>query len=124
LRIWSLAQRYVYGRRNTRGPVQRGVGGPVPLIGKEANDIDEVQAGRYAQLDGIITEYRNPADDYFHSEVMPLLDHPSGRELARHVGTDRRTIDRIRSGQIRTPRAELRQALAQLAERIAGGSGS
>ena len=83
------------------------------LIGKEANNIDEVQAGRYAQLDEIITEYNDPASDHFHQQVMPLLDHLSGRKLARLVGTDRRTIDRIRSGQM--PRRALRKALERLA---------
>jgi hypothetical protein len=29
---------------------------PVRLIGKEASNIDEVQAGRYVQLNEIITE--------------------------------------------------------------------
>jgi hypothetical protein len=106
-------------RRNTRGFLQRRpvhLDGPVRLIGKEANNIDEVQAGRYAQLDDIITEYHNPTDDdTFHQQVMPLLDDIPGRELARIVGVDRRTIDRIRKGQV--PRVKLRQALTQLAKR-------
>jgi transcriptional regulator with XRE-family HTH domain len=46
---------------------------------------------------------------------MPLLDHMSGRELARLLGVDRRTIDRIRKGEIRAPGAELRKALTELA---------
>jgi hypothetical protein len=108
-------------RRNTCGLLQRRpihLVGPVRLIGKEANNIDEVQAGRYAQLDEIITEYHNPADDHFHKEVMPILDHLSGRELAALVGADRRTIDRIRRGQ--APRPELRHTLTQLARRFTG----
>jgi hypothetical protein len=107
-------------RRNTRGLLQRRpihLAGPVRLIGKEANNIDEAQAGRYAQLDEIITEYHNPGDDQFHREVMPLLDHFSGRELARLVAADRRTIDRIRAGQM--PRPTLRTSLTALAGRIA-----
>jgi hypothetical protein len=104
-------------RRSTRGILQRrqvDLTCPVRLIGKEANNIDEPQAGRYAQLGEIVAEYHNPTDDHFHLHVMPLFDYLSGRELARLVGTDRRTIDRIRAG--RTPRRELRQALTQLAE--------
>jgi hypothetical protein len=105
-------------RRNTRGLLQRrriDLARPVRLIGKEANNIDDVQAGRYAHFDEIITEYHDRADDHFHREVMARLDHLSGRELARLVCVDRRTIDRIRKGQ--TPRPELRQALAELAKR-------
>jgi hypothetical protein len=44
---------------------------------------------------------------------MPLLDDIPARELARIVGVHRRTIDRIRKGQM--PRPELRQALTELA---------
>ncbi len=104
--------------RNTPGLLQRRrvhLAGPPRLIGKEANNIKEVQAGRYAQLDEIITEYDDAADDHFHREVMPLLDHLSGRELAGLVGADRRTIDRIRNGQ--RPQARLREALERLAIR-------
>jgi hypothetical protein len=78
-----------------------------------ANNIGEVQAGRYAQLDEVITEYHNPADDQFHQHVIPLLDNLSGRELASLIGVDRRTVDRIRKGQV--PRHPLREALERLA---------
>jgi hypothetical protein len=108
-------------RRDTRGLLQRRpvhLEGSPRLIGKEANNIDEVQAGRYAQLDEIVTEYHNAADDHFHREVMPLLDHLSGRELARLVGVDRRTIDRIRKGKIRTPGPKVRHPLTQLTKRL------
>jgi len=40
----------------------------------------------------------------------------SGRELARVVGMDRRTIDRIRRGQ--APRPRLRDKLTELAVEI------
>jgi hypothetical protein len=106
-------------RRNTRGLLQRRpirLAGLVRLIGKEANNIEEVQAGLYAQPDEIITEYHDPADDHFHQQVIPLLDHLSGRELARHVGADRRTIDRVRGGQM--PRRPLRRAFEGLADNV------
>ena len=69
-------------RRNTRGLLQRrrvDLTSPPLLIGKEANNIDEAQARRYAQLDEIINEYHNPTDDHFHQQVMPALDHLTGR---------------------------------------------
>jgi hypothetical protein len=84
-------------RRNTRGLLQRrrvDLACPPRLIGKEANNIDEVKAGRYVQLDEIITEYHDPAKDHFHRDVMSRLDHLSGRELARLTDVDRRTVDR------------------------------
>jgi hypothetical protein len=105
--------------RNTRGLLQRrriDLTGPVRLIGKEANNIDEAQAGRYAQLDEIITEYHDPSDDHFHQQVMPLLHYLSGREIAGQVGVDRRTIDRVRAGQM--PRRPLRGTLEWLANEV------
>jgi hypothetical protein len=106
-------------RRNSRGLLQRrriDLVASVRLIGKEANDIEEVQAGRYAQLDEIITEYVNSIDDHFHQQVMPCSTSVRAR-LARLVGANRWTIDRIRKGQ--TPRPELRPALNELAVRLA-----
>jgi hypothetical protein len=76
-------------RHGTVGLLKRrrvNVAGSVRLIGKEANNIEDVQAGRYAQLDEIIAEYHDPTDAHFHQHVMPLLDHLSGRELAGLVG--------------------------------------
>jgi hypothetical protein len=108
-------------RRNTRGLLQRRsvhLDGRERLIGKEANNIDEVQAGRYAQLDEIITEYCDANEDHFHKDVLPLLDRLSSREIARLVGVDRRTIDRIRKGEIRAPGAQLREAITQLATHL------
>jgi hypothetical protein len=105
-------------RRNTRGLLERRpvqLAGYPRLIGKEANNIDEAQAGRYAQLNEIITEYRDPGDDHFDRQIMSAVSHVPSRELARLVGVDRRTIDRIRKGQ--TPRAGLRLALTQVALR-------
>jgi hypothetical protein len=106
-------------QRNTRGILKRrrvNLAGPARLIGKEANNIDEAQAGRYAQLDEVITEYHEPTDDHFHREVMLLLVDLPGRELARLVGVDRRTIDRVRAGQM--PRRPLREALERLAQQL------
>ncbi len=45
--------------------------------------------------------------------MLPVLTHLSGRELAKNIGGDRRTIDRIRAGQ--QPRPQLANRLLQLA---------
>jgi hypothetical protein len=100
--------------RNTRGLLQRRpihLAGPVRLIGKEANNIDNVQAGLYAQLHEIITEYVK--DDHFHQQVMPLPDDLSGHKLARRVGAHPRTIHRIRAEQM--PRPALGNRIIDLA---------
>lgn len=89
----------------------------VRLIGKETNRLDEVQAGLIGTLGDVLTKYDDPSDRAFHRLVMPVLDRYSGRELAYLVGSDRRTIDRVRRGQL--PRAILAARLGALAEKQA-----
>ncbi len=87
---------------------------PTRLIGKEANKLDEVQAGLISSLSDVVTEYGRDDDGaVLHNLVLPVLSQLSGRELAKHTGTHRRTIDRIRAGQ--QPRPQLANRLLQLA---------
>jgi hypothetical protein len=85
----------------------------VRYIGKEANRLDDVQAGLVGQLGEVLNEYDDPNDSWVHRLVLPVLAGYSGRQLATLLGTDRRTIDRIRAGQM--PRPGLRDALLHLA---------
>ncbi len=106
--------------RNTNGVLQRRpvtLAGTARLIGKEANHLDDVQAGLITNLGDVLNQYNNPDDDTFHRLVMPVLDRYSGHQLAALVGTDRRTIDRIRKGQ--HPRPDLGGTLSDLAVRLA-----
>jgi hypothetical protein len=82
-------------------------------IGKEANKLEDVQAGLVAQLGDVVNDYGTGGDGVFHRDVLPRLGHFSGRQLANLVGTDRRTIDRIRAGG--PARTQLRHALIALA---------
>ncbi len=107
-------------RRDTAGVLHRRavhLAGTARLIGKEANHLDDVQAGLITILGDVLHHYNNPHDDTFHGLVMPVLDRYSGRELAALTGVDRRTIDRIRDGQ--RPRPALGARLTQLAETVA-----
>lgn len=102
--------------RSTRGMLQRRpvhIAGRPRHIGKEANNIDNVQAGLHASQGEILTEYDDPHEDTIHQLVMPVLSAHPGQALARLVGCDRRTINRIRNGQ--TPRPELRASLTAIA---------
>jgi hypothetical protein len=89
----------------------------VQLIGKEANNIDEAQAGRYAQLNEIITEYLDSTDDHFHQHVIRSSIICQGENLHGSSAVDRRIIDRVRAGQM--PRPALRTSLTALTVRIA-----
>ncbi len=87
------------------------------LIGKEANKLDEVQAGLHGDLADVVTEYVCPSTVVLQRLVLPVLGRYSGRSLAALVGTDRRTIDRIRHGK--QPRPRLATDLTRLAVRLA-----
>ncbi len=99
--------------------------GTVHLIGKEANKLDEVQAGLHGDLAQVVTEYPCPNTVVLQRLVLPVLDRYSGRQLAALVGTDRRTIDRIRHGQQPRPRlaADLTRLAIKLAERDLASGG-
>ncbi len=89
--------------RTTRGVLSRRpvhAIGPATLIGKEANRLDDVQQGLVDGLDEVLTTYTDPVDaGLLRDLVLPVLARYSGRDLAKRVGCDHRTIDRIRRGQ-------------------------
>ncbi len=103
----------------TRGVIRRR---PVHVrdtryIGKEANNLDNVQAGLVGRLGDVLNEYDDPGTDRFHRLVLPVLARYTGRELATLVGVDHRTIDRIRDGS--QPRAGRAKVLRDLAVDLA-----
>jgi hypothetical protein len=102
-------------RRGTRGLLRRRpvVAGEVRRIGKEANKLEDVQAGLIAQLGDVVNDYPDPQHSHFHNHVLPVLDSYSGRQLAELLGTDRRTVDRIRAGG--APRTKLLTRMVGLA---------
>ncbi len=102
--------------RVTTGVLQRRpvtLAGTARLIGKEANNLDDVHNGLITNLGDVLNQYNDPNDDTLHRLVLLALDRYSGRELAALTGVDRRTIDRIRNGQ--RPRGELLKKLVDQA---------
>jgi hypothetical protein len=92
----------------------------ISYIGKEADKIDEVQAGLIADIDEVITSYR-PLDR-FHDLVLPATAHLTPSEIGDRVKalgsqTSRqaivRAVQRVRNGV--TPRRKLRQAIIDVA---------
>lgn len=98
-------------RRRSIHPIQ------VVLIGKEANHLEEVQAGLVGKASDVVVQYGSSEVPGFGHRILPILARYSGRELARVTGVDRRTIDRVRAGQV--PRSGLRQSLEALATTLA-----
>ncbi|MCA1702089.1 MAG: hypothetical protein LC808_01980, partial [Actinobacteria bacterium] len=79
-------------------------------IGKEADRVDLMEAD-LLDFDEAVTVYQTEGEELQHA--MAALAPLSSRELARVVGKDRRTIDRIRAGA--QPRPQLRSQLLSLA---------
>ncbi len=91
--------------------------GHIATIGKEANKLDDVQAGLYAAADEILTVYGSRDVDL--EQALTALAHLSGRDVQLLTGVDRRTVDRVRQRGEASP--EVRAKLLALAR--AAGTG-
>jgi hypothetical protein len=92
----------------------------ISYIGKEADKIDEVQAGLVTAIDHVITSYT--LLDRFHDLVLPATAHLTTSEIADRVKArgfhaSRQAIVRAvqRSRRGATPRSDLRQAITDVA---------
>lgn len=82
-------------------------------IGKEANQLDEVQKG-VATPTEVTTVYDDGAREDFRDRILPMFAHLSARQLGALIACDHRTIDRIRrDGQM--PRRALYEKFVALA---------
>jgi hypothetical protein len=84
---------------------------PLVRIGKGADRVELMEADLLNAKDAV-TVYSVSPDQL--DEALAFLSEMSGRELARMLGKDRRTIDRIRRGEAQ-PRPELAARLMNLA---------
>lgn len=92
----------------------------VHYIGKEANRLEDVEAGLVGDIGEVLTEYVDPARDLVRTLVLPVLEGLSSREVARRIDEkDHKKITRIRSGS--RPREEIAEKLWKLATEIAAG---
>ncbi len=90
----------------------------VHYIGKEANRLEDVEAGLVGDLDEVLTEYIDPAQDMIRTLVLPVLEGLSSREVGRRIDEeDHKKITRIRNGS--RPRREMIEKLLTLATDIA-----
>jgi hypothetical protein len=83
-------------------------------IGKESNKLEQVEEGAVPAESDVYTIYADPQRDEWHI-LLPVLKRIPLPELERESKLDRRTLQRIRSGQQRPhPRNEaaLRRAVA------------
>jgi len=85
-------------------------------IGKEANELDEVEEGLVHDLGDVMTDY-GPVDDPWVTRVLPLiLQVPTGK-LAECLGVDRKTVQRTKLDRTR-PHPKDRARWEQAARRL------
>jgi hypothetical protein len=86
-------------------------------IGKEANLLDEIQAGLIGDEHEVLTEYRAVNDDTWLSIELPALQRVPALRLIAISGVPGRTVQYARAG--RRPRAQHLTALRNAAASIA-----
>jgi len=106
--------------RETVGLLQRRhlVAGEVLYLGKEANELEAVEAGLVHDPDEVTNVYRDEtADDHWERVVLPAIKRVTARELAAAAGVSTRTIKRIRNGR-QKPSRHNRERLASMAREL------
>jgi hypothetical protein len=64
----------------------------VRYIGKEANEMEDVQAGLVHAADEVINEYVDPRRDFWHTVVRPAMKRASLNALQRVTRLPRQTL--------------------------------
>lgn len=86
----------------------------VTHVGKESNQLEEVEAGLVHDPDDVYTEYPHPAHDAWRTLVLPTLNEMTRTEIERYTGMSRTQITAVRNGRAQ-PTAQHRGALIRAA---------
>ena len=70
-------------------------------IGKEANSLDEVDAGLHHNIDDVLTQHDDPDKDFWTETVIPVMETFSLNEIAAASDVDRSTVSRTRNAKTR-----------------------
>ncbi len=87
-------------------------------VGKEANHLEEVEAGIEHDSDEVYAEYPDPQRDPWRALVLPVLKHIPAKRLAEETGLAMSTIKAARNGHA-VPHGRNRAALARAAAAFA-----
>jgi hypothetical protein len=106
-------------QRDTIGLLQRRpvVACTITHIGKEANNLDEIEAQVVHDLDQVTTEYRDSSGPW-RTLVLPVLREIPTHEIETATGLNRSTIKRHRSG-VTTPHRATHSKLTRVAANFA-----
>ncbi len=87
-------------------------------VGKEANQLEEVEAGIEHDSDGVGTVYADPRRDPWRAVVLPVLKHIPANRLAEETGRRMSTVKAARNGHT-VPRERSREVLVRVATEYA-----
>jgi hypothetical protein len=85
-------------------------------IGKEANELDDVEEGLVHDLGDVLTEY-GPVDDPWTCVQLPVIKSVPTGELAAAAGVNRKTVQRTKFGVTR-PHPETARRLHEAARQL------
>lgn len=91
--------------------------GEIRFIGKESNNLEEVDAGLVHASSAVYTEYPDPRRDHWDSKVRPLLKRVSLKVFEQMTGKDRRVLIDARTGRRRT-RTDTKRLLIAVLKRL------
>lgn len=80
--------------------------GWITYIGKESNQIEDVESGLVHNSSSIYTEYMDLRRDEWQSIILPILKKRPLAEIQRVSGLSRATLQRIRAGRRPNPKNE------------------
>ncbi len=106
--------------RDTRGPLRRRAvtATHITYIGKESNELEDVEAGVIHDPDEVLTEYYDARRGPLQTLAIPALRGRSDKDIGQAIGCHPRTVKKILSGRS-TPRPEHRDALIAFAGTVA-----
>jgi hypothetical protein len=85
-------------------------------IGKESNNLEDVDAGLIHSEHGVYTEYPDPARDEWQMKILPALIKMPLPVLIKESGMSRRALQKIRAG--RRPFSKNQEQLAAIVRKL------
>lgn len=89
----------------------------VKYIGKESNNLEEVEAGLHHSAENIYTEYPDPRRDEWQTKILPALKKIPLLLLVKLSAMSRSTLIEVRAGRSR-PRRENRELLTAIVRKL------
>jgi hypothetical protein len=89
----------------------------IKYIGKESNNLEEVEAGLEHSQENVYTEYPDPRRDEWGTKIVPALQNITLRKLEKMTGLSRRTLIDARTGR-RRPHRKHQQLLAETVRKL------